>query len=783
MSTLFCRDEDERLSGRHRRQPYSPPEIPCWRASAWCPEEESPNLERSRTLSHLQGFFLKGDVIEEKMGEEDSLQGKKEDSHFEAIPMNVDSLHKTDRPGLEAAATRIQAHVRGRRTRINQRVSVQTAGAASSQLAGDGGASASSGRRKRSVSFAGENQSPPRTPTGAEPDSKQAEGCATPCCPGGKRKTCTNGHRLKGPAQGPHAVQRRCQGCKRCFIGEAKMWGCRRCNFYICQACHTGSADSSGDLKPGARVQLCGMNNQLLNCMNGYIQGRADQNRYTVLISELGDTITLPARNIEEQAAAADSDLEGGSETSSSEIFDSNHPDLPTKARKRSITQRALSTVRAKSVTFFGQVVRMARSIVGENVNVVVGGLAEAISPESSMPLLEAWWEEKKRLAKEQLLQVSAPMRKRMLENIGTFVKDAAMRDPDMWHWVRPVVKSAVAGIWDDIEVEIESNIEVALTDQRSEVDLHAASCSSPGPRFRQRSLNRWGAWYLRMRAYILFHYLPYNKTFFGKLKDPVYDVLVAMTVLPLFGVRFFFFSVLLFMLVIPGPADEYQLVNYILHFKGTMFFTSGVIMLFIGAMEYNRCYMFFAGDIRSCIENSGPGANEWLCTLVLDYLGSITLVWVAWLALPYTRKFPSHVERMRGWTKREEARSPYCCCLEGVVSRGGRLAGLLSYDVICFVLSFTLMASFCWASTDSSDWDFGASALETRWRHAKAVVYWCQVLYALFSLPFALFVVPVFSWLLTHSTFTGFNQSGACVEFAFPVIEMGKEEIGGKSP
>lgn len=398
---------------------------------------------------------------------------------------------------------------------------------------------------------------------------------------------------------------------------------------------------------------------------------------------------------------------------------------------------------------------------------------AEQSMPDSSVPLLEAWWEEKKRLAKEQLLEVSAPMRKRMLENIGEFVKGAAMRDPDMWYWVRPVVKSAVGGIWDDIEVEIENNVEAALTDERTHHDLHAAAQATPGPEFHSRLLRRTGAWYLKFRAWFLYHYLPYNKTFFGKMKDPIFNVVVAFTMLPLFGVRFFFFSALLFMLLIPGPADEYQLVNFILHFKGTMFFTSGVIMLFIGAMQYNRCYLLYSEDIRGCIQSAGPGATEWLCTLVVDYLGSISLVWIAWLVLPCSRKFPSHVESMRGWSRREEERSTYCCCLEGVITRGGRLAGLLSYDVICFWLSLMIMASIYWATNDPADWDWSAESISTRWARAKAVTYWCQVLYALFSLPFALFVVPVFSWLLTHSTFTGYNQHGALVEFAFPVVQQ----------
>lgn len=708
----------ELYRNRVPRQHYGHGEdSPFW-PSAWCPEENPQFNERRNARVAL------GD------------QARLEEAKVNAIhnSLDVESGKEVPRLRKESAAKIIQTQFRQRRTRINDRVSFQEVVSecpAESEVPADATPGAptpspvasEASSRLKSVSFAGD-----RSPDAADPVEIKAPVPLTV-----DELKCANGQKLKGPL-------------------PVNLRG----------------------LKPGARVQLCGMNSPLLNCMNGYVQARADQGRYTVLISEIGDTITLPALNLKERTGNDDSS--SSSESSGSEVFDANNPKERRKlsrrktaaARKRSLARPFKSMVQ-QSKMWMHRLSRAAKQFIGEQAKLgeMVEKMADA-SPDSSVPLLEAWWKEKKRLAKEQLLDVSAPIRKRMLENIGEFVKDAAMKDPDMWPWVRPVVKSAVGGIWDDIEVEIESNIEVALTDHRTETDLLLASFTAPGPRFQSNFnfLNRWGAWYLRLRAFFLFRYLPFNKTFFGKLKDPVYDILVAFTMLPLFGVRFAFFSVLLLMLTVPGPADEYQLVNYILHFKGTMFFTSGVIMLFIGAMQYNRCYMFYPQDTAGCIERAGPGANEWLCTLVLDYLGSISLVWVAWLILPCSRKFPSHVESMRGWSRREEERSTYCCCLEGVTNRGGRLGGLLSYDVVCFFLSFSIMATFYWVTNDPET----PLTREAMWGRAKAITYWCQVLYALFSLPFALFIVPVFSWLLTHSTFTGYNPNGACVEFAFSI-------------
>merc|ERR1719401_3383779 len=109
-------------------------------------------------------------------------------------------------------------------------------------------------------------------------------------------------------------------------------------------------------------------------------------------------------------------------------------------------------------------------------------------------------------------------------------------------------------------------------------------------------------------------------------------------TFLPVFGIRVFFFSGILLCLLVPGPPDEYQLINFILIFKGTQFFTTGVGLGFFGAMEYYGCYLFAPLDLRACIDEHGPGATDWLSSLLMDYLGSITLVWIAFLALPLSR-------------------------------------------------------------------------------------------------------------------------------------------------
>jgi len=236
-------------------------------------------------------------------------------------------------------------------------------------------------------------------------------------------------------------------------------------------------------------------------------------------------------------------------------------------------------------------------------------------------------------------------------------------------------------------------------------------------------------------------------------------------TLMPVFGIRIAFFSVILLCLLFPGPPDEYQLINFILIFKGTQFFTTGVILGFIGAMEYYGCYLFFEQDLLECIDWRGPGATDWLSSLLFDYLGAIFLVWTAFLALPKS-KTAWHKEHCLHGKPKRHVKEVYCRCLEGVKGRGGRMRWLLIYDAVCFILSFAFFLPVYFGA--------GNDPLTKRaWRrsyvHAKQTIFWCRILYSLMSLPFVMFVIPGLGKVLTHSVTTGYDATGACVEFAFP--------------
>lgn len=384
-------------------------------------------------------------------------------------------------------------------------------------------------------------------------------------------------------------------------------------------------------------------------------------------------------------------------------------------------------------------------------------------------PLLRAWWEDRKKRALEHLvLETAGPVLKRTLQDIGDVVKASVTSDPDMWRCVRPLMHTAMSEVWTDIQMEIESRIKDAVLDQQEVPALYpeARGCLC--------------CVFLWLRSWVLFHYLPYNRSIYGKLNDPVYVLMTLSTMLPVFGIRVFFFSAILLMLLFPGPPDEYQLINFILIFKGTQFFTVGVAMMFIGAMRYYACYLFDDGDLRRCIDVNGPGSSDWLSSEIFDYIGSIVLVWIAFLALPLSSVHLSGHRTSSGRcsighrSSSEHEVKEYCCCLRGVPTRGGRLRWLLRYDMVAFALSVATYVPIYAVKSEESHAE-NRRHPHMALVHAKETVYWCRILYSLLSLPFVLFAVPLFARVLTRSVCTGYDEFGACVEFRYREPTEGK--------
>merc|ERR1712087_635231 len=134
----------------------------------------------------------------------------------------------------------------------------------------------------------------------------------------------------------------------------------------------------------------------------------------------------------------------------------------------------------------------------------------------------------------------------------------------------------------------------------------------------------------------------------------------------------------------------------YILQFKGTQFF-AGLGLAIAGGVQY-YCCVGDAGE-HNCMR-SGPGVTT-PCWLALgDLMGSCVLVWIAFLLLPCSHKHggmrrqdPAHHDETddEADSVNSETRYNLCGCRE-YHGRGGRMRGLLRYDLVCFSFCFVIL-------------------------------------------------------------------------------------------
>lgn len=71
------------------------------------------------------------------------------------------------------------------------------------------------------------------------------------------------------------------------------------------------------------------------------------------------------------------------------------------------------------------------------------------------------------------------------------------------------------------------------------------------------------------LRAKLLYSYLPFDISIFGQIKSPFFLLLTVISITPMFGIRVAFFTLILLLIIAGRPPDEYQMVTFILTFKG----------------------------------------------------------------------------------------------------------------------------------------------------------------------------------------------------------------------
>ena len=111
----------------------------------------------------------------------------------------------------------------------------------------------------------------------------------------------------------------------------------------------------------------------------------------------------------------------------------------------------------------------------------------------------------------------------------------------------------------------------------------------------------------LDFRAWVLYNELPYDKTFWGKLRSPGWWLLLLTKLYSGWGIQAFLYAMRLAML---DRTDEWQLFEYISNFKGIQFL-SGVLAMFQGTLMYMECAGLVSKDLPHTCDSNGPGMDS----------------------------------------------------------------------------------------------------------------------------------------------------------------------------
>ncbi|CAD8184165.1 unnamed protein product [Paramecium octaurelia] len=231
------------------------------------------------------------------------------------------------------------------------------------------------------------------------------------------------------------------------------------------------------------------------------------------------------------------------------------------------------------------------------------------------------------------------------------------------------------------------------------------------------------------LRNFILYSLYPADLTTKDHMNRISFKVLKLSQYLPYMGIQPLMFSIILLCI----NKEEYQLVNYIADYKSIQFLTNGIIPCLIAYFYY-----FFY--------DQGPSYHQSIFVLLFTFLAQCINVWIAFYLLK-----SSH-------SKGEVLKAELTITQE---EKGGRLKYFLIYDLICLVVTIcaSIIVYFSHTMNDPRQ-SFGD------------LLFFARTIYAFFSFPFIIFMLPFFVKLLTNAIATGYDKYGNCIQ-AMNSIQM----------
>eukprot|EP00405_Crypthecodinium_cohnii_P025714 CAMPEP_0206493966 /NCGR_PEP_ID=MMETSP0324_2-20121206/47389_1 /ASSEMBLY_ACC=CAM_ASM_000836 /TAXON_ID=2866 /ORGANISM="Crypthecodinium cohnii, Strain Seligo" /LENGTH=460 /DNA_ID=CAMNT_0053977415 /DNA_START=87 /DNA_END=1469 /DNA_ORIENTATION=- len=311
---------------------------------------------------------------------------------------------------------------------------------------------------------------------------------------------------------------------------------------------------------------------------------------------------------------------------------------------------------------------------------------------------------------------------------LPSVIKDVT-DDPDMPRTVKKGKDKAIDVMWPDIHEEIMWKVAVILdSDGRVEGD------EGPGPDC--------------IRAWLRYHIYPCDKTFWGKIKSPVWMLFTLASLIPWAGMTPLIF---LFCFLLIDKTDQFQCISFILQFKGTQFISHGIIRCITGYFLFLNCVSGKGKENEHTCNKNGPGISGSIIVVFTGWILQIVLIWIAFICLRFAKQKGRRV--LKGNIQFEHASGG------GGFSAGGWLGKLMIYDMVWALMCVGVL---CYVVSTRPEQRYDEWVV-------KHAFYTVQVTYGFSSLPFFIFTLPLIQTVLTHCTPTAYDRKGRCVAVIGP--------------
>jgi len=193
---------------------------------------------------------------------------------------------------------------------------------------------------------------------------------------------------------------------------------------------------------------------------------------------------------------------------------------------------------------------------------------------------------------------------------------DDLTKDRDMPSGVRMVFQSVVGVYFSEVQQEVLDELARRLKTLSYTKKTHQRRKRDKQSILLQIGINTWYEYFtvkhlrklvLDFRAWYLYNELPYDKSFWGKLRSPGWWLILTTKLYSGWGIQAFLYAMRLLML---DRTDEWQLFEYIANFKGIQFL-SGVIAMFRGTLMYMECAGLQSADSPHTCDVAGPGMDQ----------------------------------------------------------------------------------------------------------------------------------------------------------------------------